>query len=62
MTSDKKIIYFITTNVHKFNEIFDMFKRKDIKYSLKQNKSETTEIQADSLEDVASFGAKYIQK
>ena len=61
MTSDKKIIYFITTNVHKFNEIFDMFKRKDLKYSLKQNKSETTEIQADSLKDVALFKLKSVK-
>ncbi len=61
MTFDKKIIYFITTNDHKFNEVSDMFKNNDLEYSLKQNKSKTIEVQADSLKDVALFKLKSVK-
>ena len=55
-----KTIYFITGNEGKFSEIKEKLKsfdieiiRKDIGYP---------EIQVDTLEDVAEFGVKYIQK
>ena len=55
MTNDENIVYFITGNKYKFQEISEIFKSKKIKYDLKQKNIKTTEIQANSLKDVALF-------
>ncbi|MFX1376632.1 MAG: RdgB/HAM1 family non-canonical purine NTP pyrophosphatase [Promethearchaeota archaeon] len=55
MTDDENIVYFITGNEFKFQEISEIFKSKEIKYDLKQKNIKTTEIQANSLKDVALF-------
>ncbi|MFX1418051.1 MAG: RdgB/HAM1 family non-canonical purine NTP pyrophosphatase [Promethearchaeota archaeon] len=55
MNKDQNIIYFVTGNIHKYNEIFKLFKEENVKYSLKQINLETFEIQAESLKEVALF-------
>lgn len=55
MTSDQNIIYFVTGNLHKYNEVLDLFNKEKINYLLKQINIETIEIQADSIKEVASF-------
>jgi len=55
-----RTIYFITGNMGKFEEAKSMLSKVNVR--LIQNNLGYPEIQADSLEDVASFGAKYIQK
>ncbi|MFX1389332.1 MAG: RdgB/HAM1 family non-canonical purine NTP pyrophosphatase [Promethearchaeota archaeon] len=55
MKNDQKKIYFITGNVHKFNEILDLFKKERVSYQLKHRNIKTIEIQADTIKDVALF-------
>jgi XTP/dITP diphosphohydrolase len=55
MTKDQNIIYFITGNVHKYNEILNLFKKEDLNYILKQKNIESIEIQATDIKEVASF-------
>ena len=53
MNKDQNIIYFVTGNINKYNEIFDLFKRENLDYVLKQINLETIEIQANSIIEVA---------
>ena len=55
MTGDETIVYFITGNKYKFREVSEIFKKKKIKYDLEQRDIKTTEIQAQTLKDVALF-------
>ncbi len=55
MVDGKDMIYFITSNNYKFNEIERMFQKEKISYMLKQNTIDTTEIQATSIKEVALF-------
>lgn len=55
MEKEENLIYFITTNNHKFNEISKMFESENLTYKLKQLNIKTTEIQADSIKENASF-------
>jgi len=55
MEKEDPIIYFVTGNVHKFNEIFDLFSKENIKYNLKRKDLETIEIQTTDLKKVALF-------
>jgi len=55
-----KILYFITSNNGKFKEIKKKFQEIDIK--IIQKDLGYPEIQADKLEDVASFGINYLKK
>lgn len=55
MKQEEKVIYFVTGNIHKFNEIANLFSKKNIKYNLIQNDVETIEIQANNIKEVASF-------
>ena len=55
MDGVKDIIYFITSNNYKFNEIERMFQKEKISYMLRQNTIDTTEIQATSIKEVALF-------
>ncbi|MFX1587378.1 MAG: RdgB/HAM1 family non-canonical purine NTP pyrophosphatase [Promethearchaeota archaeon] len=55
MKEEEDIIYFITTNNHKFNEIKKLFGNEKIPYHLKQLNFETIEIQTESVRENASF-------
>lgn len=55
MTNNENTVYFVTGNKFKFQEVLKIFKSKRIKYDLRQKDIKTTEIQAQSLKDVALF-------
>lgn len=55
MEKKDPILYFVTGNVHKFNEIFGLFSKENIKYNLKRKDLETIEIQTTDLKKVALF-------
>ncbi|NVM34093.1 MAG: RdgB/HAM1 family non-canonical purine NTP pyrophosphatase [Candidatus Lokiarchaeota archaeon] len=55
MEKEETIIYFVTENIHKFNEISDLFSKTKTNYNLKRKEVETVEIQATNLKEVASF-------
>ncbi|MBY9016949.1 MAG: RdgB/HAM1 family non-canonical purine NTP pyrophosphatase [Candidatus Lokiarchaeota archaeon] len=55
MKQEKEIIYFITGNNHKFNEIKKLFQKEELVYDLKQKTAATIEIQASSIKEVALF-------
>ncbi|TFF99049.1 MAG: XTP/dITP diphosphatase [Promethearchaeota archaeon] len=48
-------LYFITGNRHKFAEVSELFAQEDLNYELRQKDLNPTEIQADTLEEVARF-------
>ena len=60
MKQEKEIIYFITGNNHKFNEIKKLFQKEKLSYELKQKTIATIEIQASSIKEVALFKLKSI--
>ena len=47
------ILYFITSNNHKFKEISRLFEEEHLSYHLKQYDIETLEIQSESIQEVA---------
>lgn len=55
MKKEEDVIYFITTNKYKFNEIKKLFENEKIPYQLKQLNLETIEIQTESVRENASF-------
>lgn len=55
MEKEETIIYFVTGNIHKFNEISDLFSKVDIKYNLKRKEVEMVEIQTTNVKKVATF-------
>ena len=55
MEKEKTIIYFVTGNIHKFNEISDLFSKADIKYNLKRKEVEMVEIQTTNVKKVATL-------
>ncbi len=55
MKQEENMIYFVTGNGYKFNEILDLFSKEHVKYNLKQNNIKTIEIQAINIKEVASF-------
>ncbi|MGB5909849.1 MAG: RdgB/HAM1 family non-canonical purine NTP pyrophosphatase [Promethearchaeia archaeon] len=55
MKKEEDVIYFITTNNFKFNEIRKLFEYEKIPYQLKQLNLETIEIQTESIRENASF-------
>jgi len=62
MKQEKAIIYFITGNNHKFNEIKKLFQKEELGYELKQKTIATTEIQASSIKEVALFKLNSVNK
>ncbi|MFX0002576.1 MAG: RdgB/HAM1 family non-canonical purine NTP pyrophosphatase [Promethearchaeota archaeon] len=58
---DKNFLYFITGNIHKYNEISTLFKKEKLNYILKQKDIKTIEIQAESVEEVALFKLESIK-
>jgi XTP/dITP diphosphohydrolase len=63
MKMEKKdsIIYFVTQNEHKFNEVLNIFNQEKIKLELKLCKLKTMEIQADSNREVALYKLQSIK-
>jgi len=55
MRNEKNIIYFVTTNENKFEEILKLFQSENINYNLIQLTIEVNEIQTNSIKEVASF-------
>jgi len=55
MKKEEDVIYFITSNNYKFNEIKKLFEYEKIPYQLKQLNLETIEIQTESIRENASF-------
>ncbi|MFX1304467.1 MAG: RdgB/HAM1 family non-canonical purine NTP pyrophosphatase [Promethearchaeota archaeon] len=55
MNKDQNILYFITGNIHKYNEVSNLFKKENLRYILKQKTTKTIEIQAGSIQEVALF-------
>jgi XTP/dITP diphosphohydrolase len=53
MNMNQKIIYFVTGNIHKYNEISTLFKKEHLKYILNHKNIKTVEIQAKNIEEVA---------
>lgn len=63
MKGGKKHIYFITGNIHKFNEVSEIFNKSNLnqKYVLSHSNLEPIEIQVDNLRDVAVFKIKSVK-
>ncbi|MFX0134367.1 MAG: XTP/dITP diphosphatase [Candidatus Hodarchaeota archaeon] len=55
MKQEEKVIYFVTGNTHKFNEVANLFSNENIEYRLVQSDVETIEIQASNIKEVALF-------
>ena len=53
MDNNMHILYFITSNNHKFKEISRLFEEEHLSYHLKQYDIETLEIQSESIQEVA---------
>jgi XTP/dITP diphosphohydrolase len=55
MEQGKSIIYFITRNSHKYNEIQQLFNNENLTFNIAQKNLPTIEIQTNNLKDVALF-------
>lgn len=55
MRNEPSMIYFITGNENKFNEVLKIFQNEDVNYELHQRDIETVEIQANNIKEVALF-------
>ncbi|MHA1913331.1 MAG: XTP/dITP diphosphatase [Promethearchaeota archaeon] len=62
MVTHTNTVYFVTGNAHKFREVSEHFNKEVSSYHIKQKNIETTEIQAQSLMDVASFKIRSIKQ
>ncbi len=62
MKNKNEILYFITGNNNKFNEVLSFFEKENLNYFLKQKKIKTIEIQADSIKNVALFKLNSIRE
>jgi len=55
MQKENFILYFVTGNKSKFNEVLKIVQTQEVKFTLQQLNIETVEIQADTIKDVALF-------
>lgn len=62
MDKESEVLYFVTSNTHKFNEINILFQKEALKYELEQLSLPTIEIQASSVKEVALFKLKSIHE
>ncbi|MBN1802367.1 MAG: XTP/dITP diphosphatase [Candidatus Lokiarchaeota archaeon] len=62
MNDNKKPLYFITGNDHKFDEVYKSFREENINFDLLQSKIETLEIQANTIKEVAEFKIKSVKE
>ena len=61
MNMDQNIIYFITGNIHKYNEISAFFNKENLNYVLKQKNIKTIEVQAESIKEIALYKLESIK-
>ena len=61
MNIDQNIIYFVTGNIHKYNEISAFFKKENLNYILKQKIITTIEVQAESIKEIALYKLESIK-
>ncbi|KON28798.1 hypothetical protein AC481_00045 [miscellaneous Crenarchaeota group archaeon SMTZ-80] len=62
MKNKTNVIYFVTSNRNKFDEIEKLLQNEHLHYQLKQLKIDTAEIQAESLNKVALFKLNSIKE
>lgn len=55
MMKENSILYFVTGNKNKFNEVLKIFQNQKVKFILQQLDIETVEIQANTIKNVALF-------
>ena len=55
MQKENFILYFVTGNKSKFNEVLKIFQTQKVEFTIQQLNIETVEIQADTIKDVALF-------
>ena len=55
MQKENSILYFVTGNKSKFNEVLKIFQNQKVKFRLQQLDIETVEIQANTIKNVALF-------
>jgi len=55
MESENDLLYFVTSNKHKFNEIYTLYRKEQLKYKLTHLDLETNEIQAKNIKEIALF-------
>jgi len=55
MQKENSILYFVTGNKSKFNEVLKIFQNQNVKFTLQQLDIETVEIQANTIKNVALF-------
>jgi XTP/dITP diphosphohydrolase len=56
----KKILYFVTGNAHKFQEVKQLIESSSVDIEINQSMEPLMELQADSLEEVAQFKAQSV--
>ena len=61
MNGNSEIIYFVTGNQYKFNEIAKLFEKVEYKYYLERKDLPMVEIQAETLKEVAIFKLQSIK-
>jgi len=61
MNKDQNFIYFVTGNVNKYNEVSELFKIENLKYTLAQKNIQTVEVQAESIKEVAQYKLESIR-
>jgi len=61
MNKDQNFIYFVTGNVNKYNEVSELFKKENLKYTLTQKNIKTVEVQAESIKEVAQYKLESIR-
>ncbi|MFX1388155.1 MAG: RdgB/HAM1 family non-canonical purine NTP pyrophosphatase [Promethearchaeota archaeon] len=61
MSKEQNFIYFVTGNVNKYNELSELFKKENLKYTLKQKTIKTVEVQAESIKEVAQYKLESIR-
>ncbi|MFW9820427.1 MAG: non-canonical purine NTP pyrophosphatase, partial [Candidatus Thorarchaeota archaeon] len=59
---NQKTIYFVTGNIHKYNEISTLFKRAQLNYILEHKIIKTIEIQSKTIEEVALYKLESIKE
>ncbi|MFX1569523.1 MAG: RdgB/HAM1 family non-canonical purine NTP pyrophosphatase [Promethearchaeota archaeon] len=55
MKKEENLIYFVTGNINKFNEISDLFSKANMRYTLHHKDIKTLEIQANNIKEVALY-------
>ena len=62
MQKENSLLYFVTGNKHKFDEVSKIFQNENVKFILHQLDLETIELQANSIKEVALFKLNSVKK